>query len=82
MRIRGIEGYWCRWGHCREDAAGDEVVWVGEAVGGASQDLEQVVGTLDSAVGGMAGVVDTRILSDQAMMAPSMSWNSGRSSVS
>ena len=57
-RIRGIEGCWRRLGSlCHEDAAGFEVAWVGEAVGGAAQDLEQVVGALDSAVGGAAGVV-------------------------
>ena len=36
---------------------GFEVAWVGEAVGGASQHLEQVVSFLDSAVAGAAGVV-------------------------
>ena len=41
-RIRGIEGCWRRLGSlCHEDASGFEVAWVGEAVGGASQDLEQ-----------------------------------------
>ena len=44
-RIRGIEGCWHRLGLlCHEDAAGFEVGGVGEAVGAASQDLEQVVG--------------------------------------
>ena len=57
-RIRGIEGCWRRLGSlCHEDAVGFEVAWVGEAVGGASQHLEQVVSFLDSAVAGAAGVV-------------------------
>ena len=44
-RIRGIEGCWYRLGSlCHEDAAGFEVVWVSEAVGGSSEHLEQVVG--------------------------------------
>ena len=44
-RIRGIEGCWHRLGLlCHEDAAGFEVGGVGEAVGAASQDLEEVVG--------------------------------------
>ena len=42
---------------CHEDASGFEVAWVGEAVGGAPQHLEQVVETFDSAVGGSVGVV-------------------------
>ena len=44
-RLCGIEGCWHRLGSlCHEDAAGFEVGGVGEAVGAASQDLEQVVG--------------------------------------
>ena len=55
---RGIEGCWHRLGSlCHEDAAGFEVAWVGEPVGGAPEHLEQVVGALDSAVGGAAGTV-------------------------
>ena len=57
-RIRGIEGCWHRLGSlCHEDAAGFEVAWVGEPVGASAQDLEQVVGSLDSAVGGPVAVV-------------------------
>ena len=53
-----MKGCWHRLGSlCHEDAAGFEVAWVGEAVGGAPQHLEQVVGSLDSAVGGPVGVV-------------------------
>ena len=44
-RLCGIEGCWHRLRSlCHEDAAGFEVGGVGEAVGAASQDLEQVVG--------------------------------------
>ena len=57
-RKRGMKGCWHRLGSlCHEDAAGFEIRGVGEAVGGASQYLEQVVGSLDSAVGGPACVV-------------------------
>ena len=50
-RLCGIEGCWHRLGSlCHEDAAGFEVAWVGEAVGGAPEDLEQVVYALDAAV--------------------------------
>ena len=53
-----MKGCWRRLGSlCHEDAAGFEVAWVGEAVGGAPEDLEQVVGSLDSAVGGPVAVV-------------------------
>ena len=53
-----MKGCWHRLGSlCHEDAAGFEVAWVGEAVGGASEHLEQVVGSFDSAVGGSVGVV-------------------------
>ena len=51
-------GCWHRSVSCCQEAACGEVVGVGEAVGGASQDLEQVVGALDSAVGGAVGVVE------------------------
>ena len=45
-RKRGMKGCWHRLGSlCHEDAAGFEVAWVGEAVGGAPQHLEQVVGS-------------------------------------
>ena len=40
-----------------QQSSGFEVGGVGEAVGGASQDLEQVDGALDSAVGGPVAVV-------------------------
>ena len=54
----GIEGCWHRLGSlCHEDAAGFEVGGVGEAVGASAQDLEQIVGALDSAVGGPVAVV-------------------------
>ena len=57
-RLRGIEGCWHRLGSlCHEDAAGFEVGGVGEAVGAAPEHLEQVVGALDSAVGGPVAVV-------------------------
>ena len=53
-----MKGCWHRLGSlCHEDAAGFEVAWVGEAVGGAPQHLEQVVGSFDSGVGGPVGVV-------------------------
>ena len=53
-----MKGCWHRLGSlCHEDAAGFEVAWVGEAVGGAPEHLEQVVGSFDSAVGGSVGVV-------------------------
>jgi len=42
-----------------EDAAGFEVRVVGEAVGSAAQDLEQVVGAFDAAVrGGLGSALD------------------------
>ena len=58
-RKRGMKGCWHRLGSlCHEDTAGFEVAWVGEAVGGAPEHLEQVVcGSRDSAVGGPVGVV-------------------------
>ena len=60
-RLCGIEGCRHRLGSlCHEDAAGFEVGGVGEPVGGSAQDLEQVVGALDSAVGGPVGVVPVR----------------------
>ena len=41
-----MKGCWRRLGSlCHEDAAGFEVAWVGEAVGGAPEHLEQVVGS-------------------------------------
>lgn len=42
---------------CGEDASGFEVGVVGEAVGFAAQDLEEIVGSLDAAVAGPSGVV-------------------------
>ena len=40
-----MKGCWHRMGSlCHEDAAGFEVAWVGEAVGGAPEHLDQVVG--------------------------------------
>ena len=54
----GFWGCWRRWGaSCHEQAAGGEVFGVGEAVGCAAQDLEEVVGALDAAVGGAPGGV-------------------------
>ena len=45
------------WGSCYQDSSGGEVGGVGEAVDGSSQDLEQVVGAVDAAVGRAVGVV-------------------------
>ena len=57
-RKHRMKGCWRRLGSlCHEDAAGFEVGGVGEAVGASAQDLEQVVGSFDSAVGGPVAVV-------------------------
>ena len=44
-------------GSCYQQSSGFEVGGVGEAVGGASQDLEQVVCSLDASVGSSVCVV-------------------------
>ena len=50
-------GCWARRGSCQEEAAGFEVGVVGEGVSFASQDLEQVVGSVDAAAAGPTGAV-------------------------
>jgi hypothetical protein len=50
---------------CHEEAAGFEVGEVGEAVGGAAEDLQQAVDAFNSAVGGTVGVVP-----DQGLVGP------------
>ena len=57
-----------------EEAAGGEVVRVGEAMGGAAEHLEQVVGAVDSAA--VSAVLDTE-LGIQVVRQPAMGCAAG-----